>query len=65
MSGVVRRVGLSLLGPVLAVVVALVISAVVIALIGQDPLEAFRVAQIEASAKEKLRRSAKLHSHLN
>jgi general nucleoside transport system permease protein len=42
-SGVVRRVGLSLLGPVLAVLVALMISAVVIALIGEDPLAAFRV----------------------
>ncbi len=43
MNGLVRRVGLSLLGPVLAVVVALVISAAVIALIGEDPVAAFRV----------------------
>ena len=43
MTGAVRRVGLSLLGPVLAVLVALVISAVVIALIGEDPLAAFQV----------------------
>ena len=43
MNGLLRRVGLSLLGPVLAVVVALVISAAVTALIGQDPLAAFRV----------------------
>ena len=43
MSGLVRRVGLSLLGPVLAVLVALVISAAVIALIGENPVEAFRV----------------------
>ena len=43
MNGLLRRVGLPLLGPVLAVLVALVISAVVIALIGQDPVEAFRV----------------------
>jgi general nucleoside transport system permease protein len=42
-KGAVRRVGLSLLGPVLAVVVALMISAVVIGLIGEDPLVAFRV----------------------
>jgi ABC-type uncharacterized transport system permease subunit len=42
-SGVVRRVGLSLFGPVLAVLVALLISAVVIALIGQDPIRAFGV----------------------
>jgi general nucleoside transport system permease protein len=42
-NGLARRVGLSLLGPVLAVLVALVISAVVIALIGEDPLEAFGV----------------------
>ena len=37
----VRRVGLSLLGPALAVVVALVISGIVIAGIGEDPLAAF------------------------
>ena len=43
MNGLVRRVGLSLFGPVLAVVVALVISAAVIALIGEDPVAAFRV----------------------
>ena len=43
MNGLVRRVGLALFGPVLAVLVALVISAVVIALIGQDPIAAFRV----------------------
>ena len=43
MTGLARRLGLSLLGPVLAVLVALVISAVVIALIGEDPLEAFGV----------------------
>ena len=43
MTGAVRRVGLSLLGPVLAVLVALVISAVVIAVIGEDPLAAFQV----------------------
>jgi simple sugar transport system permease protein len=42
-NGLVRRVGLSLFGPVLAVVVALVISAAVIALIGEDPVAAFRV----------------------
>ncbi|CCG05022.1 ABC transporter permease [Blastococcus saxobsidens] len=38
-----RRTGLALLGPVLAVLVALVISGVVIALIGQDPLRALQV----------------------
>lgn len=43
MNGLARRLGLSLLGPVFAVLVALVISAVVIALIGEDPIEAFRV----------------------
>ncbi len=43
MNGLVRRVGLSLLGPVLAVLVALVISAAVVALIGEDPVAAFRV----------------------
>ena len=41
--GALRRVGLSLLGPAIAVVVALVISAIVIALIGEDPVEALRV----------------------
>ncbi len=40
MNGLVRRVGLSLLGPVLAVLVALVISAAVVALIGEDPVAA-------------------------
>ena len=35
-----RRTGLSLLGPALAIVVALVISAIVILLIGEDPLAA-------------------------
>jgi simple sugar transport system permease protein len=35
--------GLALLGPVLAIIVALVISAIVIALIGQDPIAALRV----------------------
>ena len=46
MSGrppLLRRVGQALLGPVMAVVVALVISAIVIALIGEDPIAAFRV----------------------
>jgi ABC-type uncharacterized transport system permease subunit len=38
-----RRVGLSLLGPAIAVVVALAISAVVISLIGEDPFEALSV----------------------
>ncbi|MDK3256197.1 ABC transporter permease [Blastococcus capsensis] len=38
-----RRTGLALLGPVLAVLVALVISGLVIALIGQDPLRALQV----------------------
>ena len=38
-----RRVGLSLLAPALAIVVALVISAVVILLIGEDPAAALRV----------------------
>jgi ABC-type uncharacterized transport system permease subunit len=38
-----RRTGQALLGPTMAVVVALVISAVVIALIGEDPLAAVRV----------------------
>jgi general nucleoside transport system permease protein len=43
MSAALRRVGLSLLGPGLAIVVALIISAIVIALIGEDPLAAFAV----------------------
>jgi simple sugar transport system permease protein len=38
-----RRTGQALLGPVMAVVVALIISAIVIALIGEDPLAAVRV----------------------
>ncbi|RFU23540.1 ABC transporter permease [Geodermatophilus marinus] len=38
-----RRIGFALFGPLLAVVVALAISAVVIALIGEDPLTAFQV----------------------
>jgi general nucleoside transport system permease protein len=38
-----RRVGLALLGPALAVVVALVISAIVILLIGKDPVAALQV----------------------
>jgi simple sugar transport system permease protein len=41
--GLLRRIGLALLGPVLAIVVALVISAIVIALIGEDPIAAFQV----------------------
>jgi ABC-type uncharacterized transport system permease subunit len=41
--GILRRVGLALLGPVMAIVLALVISAIVIALIGEDPLAAARV----------------------
>jgi simple sugar transport system permease protein len=41
--GLLRRTGLALLGPVLAIVVALVISALVIALIGENPLAAVRV----------------------
>ena len=40
---VVRRIGLVLLAPALAITVALVISAIVIALIGENPLDAFRV----------------------
>jgi len=40
---VVRRIGLALLAPALAIGVALVISAIVIALIGEDPLAAFQV----------------------
>ncbi|MET0764934.1 MAG: ABC transporter permease [Blastococcus sp.] len=39
----VRRAGQALLGPVMAVLVSLVISAIVILLIGEDPLEALRV----------------------
>ena len=39
----VRRTGQALLGPVMAVVVSLIISAIVIALIGEDPLAAVRV----------------------
>jgi simple sugar transport system permease protein len=39
----VRRTGLALLGPVLAIVVALIISAIVILLIGEDPLAALTV----------------------
>jgi general nucleoside transport system permease protein len=38
-----RRTGQALLGPVMAVVVALIISAIVIALIGEDPMAAVRV----------------------
>ena len=38
-----RRIGQALLGPVMAVIVAMIISAIVIALIGEDPLAAFRV----------------------
>jgi simple sugar transport system permease protein len=38
-----RRAGQALLGPVMAVVVSLIISAIVIALIGEDPLAAVRV----------------------
>jgi ABC-type uncharacterized transport system permease subunit len=40
---VVRRIGLALLAPALAITVALVISAIVMALIGENPLDAFRV----------------------
>ncbi len=43
MSAILRRTGLALLGPVLAIVVALVISAGVIALIGENPLTALEV----------------------
>ncbi|SNR57425.1 ABC transporter permease [Blastococcus mobilis] len=43
MSPILRRTGLALLGPVLAIVVALVISAGVIALIGENPLTALEV----------------------
>jgi ABC-type uncharacterized transport system permease subunit len=38
-----RRVGQALLGPVMAVIVSFIISAIVILLIGEDPLEALRV----------------------
>jgi ABC-type uncharacterized transport system permease subunit len=41
--GILRRIGLALLGPVIAIVLALVISGIVIALIGEDPLAAVRV----------------------
>jgi ABC-type uncharacterized transport system permease subunit len=41
--GLLRRLGLALLGPGLAIVVALVISGLVIALIGEDPLAAGRL----------------------
>ncbi|WP_448626943.1 ABC transporter permease [Geodermatophilus sp. URMC 64] len=40
---VLRRIGLALLGPVLAIAAALVISSIVIALIGESPLTAFQV----------------------
>jgi simple sugar transport system permease protein len=43
MSGRLRSLGLSLFAPLLAIVFALVISAVVIAAIGEDPLAAFGV----------------------
>jgi ABC-type uncharacterized transport system permease subunit len=43
LSGLLRRVGLALLGPAIAVVVALLISGAVIALIGEDPVAALRV----------------------
>ncbi|MGK5114189.1 ABC transporter permease [Geodermatophilus sp. CPCC 205506] len=38
-----RRVGLALLGPAMAIVVALIVTAIVIALIGKDPIAALRV----------------------
>jgi len=41
--GLLRRVGLALLGPVIAIVLALVISGIVIALIGKDPIDALKV----------------------
>jgi general nucleoside transport system permease protein len=41
--GLLRRLGLALLGPVMAIVLALVIFGIVIALIGEDPLAALRV----------------------
>ena len=41
--GLLRRVGLALLGPVIAIILALIISGIVIALIGEDPLAAVRV----------------------
>ncbi|MFQ1001699.1 ABC transporter permease [Modestobacter sp. SSW1-42] len=40
---VLRRIGLALFAPVLAIVVALVISGIVISLIGQNPFDAVRV----------------------
>jgi general nucleoside transport system permease protein len=40
---ILRRAGQALLGPVMAVIVSLIISAIVILLIGEDPLAAFRV----------------------
>lgn len=40
---VVRRIGLALFAPVLAIVFALVVAALVIALIGEDPLTALQV----------------------
>jgi simple sugar transport system permease protein len=43
MTGLLRRTGLALFGPVLAIVVALVISAGVIALIGENPITALEV----------------------
>jgi ABC-type uncharacterized transport system permease subunit len=42
-AGILRRTGLALLGPVLAIVVALIISGIVIALIGEPPLTALKV----------------------
>jgi ABC-type uncharacterized transport system permease subunit len=41
--GLLRRIGLAMIGPVLAIIVSLIISAIVIALIGEDPLAALRV----------------------
>ncbi|MGY1673254.1 ABC transporter permease [Geodermatophilus sp. SYSU D00710] len=38
-----RRLGLALLGPALALVVALVVSGIIVALIGEDPIEALGV----------------------
>jgi simple sugar transport system permease protein len=43
MTGLLRRTGLALFGPVLSIVVALVISAGVIALIGENPITALEV----------------------
>ncbi len=40
---VLRRAGLALFAPALAILVALVISAIVVLLIGEDPVAAFRV----------------------